>query len=89
MFKELISAQALQAGLATGDYLVFDVRHDLKDHLAGRRAYEQGHIPGAHYLDHESQLSAPKTGHNGRHPLPALADFSALMRAQGLTPASK
>ncbi|MEO6983747.1 MAG: sulfurtransferase, partial [Paralcaligenes sp.] len=36
-----------------------------------------------------NQLSAPKTGHNGRHPLPALADFLALMRAQGLTPDSK
>jgi thiosulfate/3-mercaptopyruvate sulfurtransferase len=89
MFSPLITAQALQAGLTTGEYLVFDVRHDLKDHLAGRRAYEQGHIPGAHYLDHENQLSAPKTGRNGRHPLPALADFSALMRAQGLTPDSK
>ncbi|TAL86483.1 MAG: sulfurtransferase [Candidimonas sp.] len=89
MFDALITAQTLQAGLATGEYLIFDVRHDLKNHLAGRRAYEQGHIPGAHYLDHENQLSAPKTGRNGRHPLPALADFSALMREQGLTPASK
>src|SRR3546814_9516368 len=54
-------------------------------HSAGRQAYEQGHIPGALFLDHEAQLSAPKTGSNGRHPLPDRSDFSVLMRLQGLT----
>ncbi|GAB2888652.1 sulfurtransferase [Paralcaligenes sp. KSB-10] len=89
MFNLLIGAAELQAGIQTGQWLIFDVRHDLKDHQAGRRAYEQGHIPGAIYLDHESRLSAPKTGRNGRHPLPEFADFAALMQACGLTAASK
>ncbi|MBV6307143.1 sulfurtransferase [Candidimonas humi] len=82
----LIQADDLKQALPLGRWLVFDVRHDLRDHAAGRRAYEQGHVPGAVYLDHETQLSAPKTGSNGRHPLPALADFAALMRACGLAP---
>ncbi|HWK63023.1 MAG TPA: sulfurtransferase [Eoetvoesiella sp.] len=86
MFDLLISAAQLREGLAGPGWLVFDVRHDLADHAAGRRAYEAGHVPGAIYLDHELQLAAPKTGSNGRHPLPALADFAALMRAQGLRP---
>jgi thiosulfate/3-mercaptopyruvate sulfurtransferase len=85
----LISAAQLQAGLQGSGWLVFDVRHDLGDHDAGRRAYEQGHVPGAFYLDHERQLSAAKTGRNGRHPLPPLNEFAALMRAHGLTPASQ
>ncbi|MFV0282510.1 MAG: sulfurtransferase [Castellaniella sp.] len=81
----LIQPEALRDRLARPGCLVFDVRHDLADHQAGRRAYESGHVPGALYLDHETQLSALKTGRNGRHPLPDRADFAALMRAQGLT----
>lgn len=81
----LIEAGTLRNRLARPGCLVFDVRHDLADHQAGRRAYEAGHIPGALYLDHEEQLSAPRTGRNGRHPLPDRGDFAALMRAQGLT----
>jgi len=82
----LISAEALRNALPGSDWLVFDVRHNLADHQAGRRAYTQGHIPGAIFLDHEQDLCATKTGRNGRHPLPTLADFAALMRLQGLTP---
>lgn len=85
----LISPAGFQEAVATGHWLVFDVRHDLADHQAGRRAYEQGHLPGALYLDHELQLSAPRTGRNGRHPLPNPADFAALMRQAGLRPETR
>src|SRR3546814_20202130 len=68
VYKLLISADELRQKLPARDWLVFDVRHDLADHSAGRQAYEQGHIPGALFLDPEAQLSAPKTGRNGRHP---------------------
>src|SRR5690606_9837370 len=77
----LIRPETLRDRLARPGCLVFDVRHDLADHGAGRRAYEAGHVPGALYLDHETQLCALKTGRNGRHPLPDRADFAALMRA--------
>ncbi|MER1967010.1 sulfurtransferase [Castellaniella sp. GW247-6E4] len=81
----LIQADELRERLARPGCLVFDVRHDLADHQAGRRAYEAGHIPGALHLDPETQLSAPRTGRNGRHPLPERGEFAALMRSQGLT----
>ncbi len=81
----LIQADELRERLARPGCLVFDVRHDLADHAAGRRAYEAGHIPGALHLDTEDQLSAPRTGRNGRHPLPERGEFAALMRSQGLT----
>jgi thiosulfate/3-mercaptopyruvate sulfurtransferase len=37
--------------LAGHDAAVFDCRFALADPLEGRMLYEQGHIPGAHYLD--------------------------------------
>lgn len=85
MFKLLMDAQEARDKLSSREWLVFDVRHDLSDHEAGRRAYEQGHIPGALFLDHETQLAAPRTGRNGRHPLPERRDLAVLMRLQGLT----
>jgi len=85
----LISPAQLQNAMAQEPWLVFDVRHDLADHDAGRRAYDEGHIPGALYLDHERQLSAQRTGNNGRHPLPELSRFASLMRGLGLRPESK
>lgn len=86
MTTTLISATELAARLGSSDLRVFDVRHDLMDHAAGRRAYEQGHIPGAHYLDHETELAAPRTGKNGRHPLPTHEALAALLTAHGVGP---
>jgi len=86
MTTTLISAADLAARLDQPDVRVFDVRHDLTNHAAGRQAYDAGHIPGARYLDHETELAAARTGKNGRHPLPARADFGALMAAHGVTP---
>lgn len=89
MFNLLMDANEAREQLPSREWLVFDVRHDLSDHEAGRRAYEQGHIPGALFLDHESQLAAPRSGRNGRHPLPDRREFAALMRLQGLTRQSR
>ncbi len=89
MSEMLISAAGLAGILETRGLLVLDVRHNLADHAAGRMAYKQGHVPGAIFLDHETQLAAPKTGANGRHPLPSRKHFGALMRACGLSPSSQ
>lgn len=86
MHELLIDAATLKPLIESGQCVVFDVRHDLADHSAGRRQYEQGHIPGAIFLDHEQDLAAAKTGTNGRHPLPSLQTFSALMQKYGVRP---
>jgi thiosulfate/3-mercaptopyruvate sulfurtransferase len=86
MTMTLISAADLAKRLDAPDMRVFDVRHDLTNHAAGRQAYDAGHIPGARYLDHETELSAARTGKNGRHPLPSRAAFGALMAVHGVTP---
>lgn len=81
-----LSARVAAGDAETGALRIFDVRHDLIDHAAGRRAFEQGHVPGARYLDHEAELAAPKTGRNGRHPLPDRDRFAGLMAAHGVQP---
>ncbi|HEY0296303.1 MAG TPA: sulfurtransferase [Bordetella sp.] len=91
MTTTLITVSDLAARLAAGEadkgaLRVFDLRHDLADHSVGRRAFEQGHIPGARFLDHETELCAPRTGKNGRHPLPAPEHLAGLMAAHGVTP---
>lgn len=85
MFRYLISPQELQQHRQSSGWLVFDVRHNLSDHNAGRAAYLKGHIPQALFLDNETELVGEANGSNGRHPLPSRSDFAALMRSQGLT----
>jgi thiosulfate/3-mercaptopyruvate sulfurtransferase len=64
-------------------YRFVDCRWDLADPGAGRRAYLEGHVPGAVYLDVERDLSAP-AGRGGRHPLPAPDDFAAAAGRAGI-----
>jgi thiosulfate/3-mercaptopyruvate sulfurtransferase len=49
----------------------------------GIDAYRAGHLPGAVYVDLDTQL-AGLPGAGGRHPLPATADFEAAMRGAGV-----
>ncbi len=49
----------------------------------GIERYHAGHLPGAIYVDLDTQLAGPP-GEGGRHPLPAVADFEAAMRAAGV-----
>jgi thiosulfate/3-mercaptopyruvate sulfurtransferase len=65
--------------------LVVDCSFDLGDLEAGRRGYAAGHIPGARYVHLETTLSAPKTGLNGRHPLPTREAFAAVMNELGMS----
>jgi len=68
---------------------VLDVRFDLRDPQAGRRAHEAGHLPGARFIDLEDDLSAPRTGRNGRHPLPDPAAFAERLRTLGVNASSQ
>ena len=61
---------------------VVDTRWYLLEPGGGRRRYEEGHIPGAVFLDLDTDLSAP-TG-PGRHPLPTPEEFAALLGARGI-----
>lgn len=80
----LISAAALAAELAAGSQMVLaDVRWSLTG-PPGRPEYEAGHLPGAGWVDLESELTTHgPTG--GRHPLPDPAVFQAAMRRLGIS----
>lgn len=80
----LVSAEETAAHLQDGDWVVCDCRHDLTDYSAGYRAYRNGHIPGARFLHLDVDLSGPKTGLNGRHPLPHPSTFCLRLGALGM-----
>ncbi|CAG9186510.1 sulfurtransferase [Cupriavidus pinatubonensis] len=86
MPNPLISVAALQALQAAParNVVVIDCSFDLANPAAGREAYQQGHVPGAFYLHLDNELSGPKTGHNGRHPLPDPDAFTDRLRALGV-----
>src|SRR5262245_32774049 len=85
--RTLISADSLRTLLASGKPLVLlDCGFDLTDPSAGARAFAQGHLPGAQYADLDRDLSAPKNGRNGRHPLPSREAFAATVARWGVRP---
>jgi len=49
----------------------------------GRAEFEAGHLPGAVYVDLDTDLAAPP-GEGGRHPLPEAAAFRVAMRRAGV-----
>ena len=82
----LVSTETLAAHLGDPDWIVFDTRHDLAWPDKGRQAWEAAHVPGAYFMHLDHDLSGRKTGKNGRHPLPPLADFAALKNRCGVAP---
>ncbi|MFE5164602.1 sulfurtransferase [Streptomyces sp. NPDC056697] len=63
--------------------LLLDVRWQLGG-PPGRPAYEAGHLPGAVYVDLDTELAA-RPGKTGRHPLPDLSAFATAMRRAGVS----
>jgi thiosulfate/3-mercaptopyruvate sulfurtransferase len=80
MASPLISAAELTDLL--GDVTVLDVRYRMGG-PGGRPEFDRGHVPGAAYVDLDTDLAGPP-GAGGRHPLPALEDFQAAMRRAGV-----
>lgn len=86
----LFSAEQLLESLAQKPApVLLDARFDLADPDAGQRAYLANHIPGAHYAHLDRDLSGTKTGHNGRHPLPAFGSFCQTAAGWGVGPSSQ
>jgi len=83
-FRTLVSAGQLRAALDHPDLVVFDCRHDLMKPEAGAAAYAAAHVPGARFAHSDKNLSGPKTGRTGRHPLPDPQVFAAWLGANGV-----
>ena len=80
-FGPLVSSEWLAGHLS--EVRVVDVRWYL-DGRSGREAYEAGHVPGAVWLDIDTELSGPASAADGRHPLPAPAAFAAALGRAGI-----
>src|SRR5260370_30213 len=68
------------------DFAIVDTRFDLANPDWGQAEYRAAHIPRAVYAHLDRQLSGPKTGGNGRHPMPDLATFKAQLGQWGIGP---
>lgn len=66
-----------------GPAILADVRWYL-DGRSGQRAYEDGHIPGAIFVDLDKWLAGDARAGGGRHPLPSPETFAAGMVALGI-----
>jgi thiosulfate/3-mercaptopyruvate sulfurtransferase len=63
--------------------VLLDVRWAL-GRTDGRSQYLAGHLPGAVYVDLETELAAPATPVDGRHPLPDVVSLAAAARRWGV-----
>jgi len=83
-FRTLISTGALALHLPDPAFVLVDCRFKLDDVQWGENEYAKAHVPGAVYAHLDRDLSGPKTGTNGRHPLPDPATLAATLGRLGI-----
>lgn len=82
--KTLMDVQELQERMTSGaQTILLDVRWSLGD-PSGHQHYREAHIPGAVYVDLESQLCGPGGPGLGRHPLPTADALQEAARQWGI-----
>jgi thiosulfate/3-mercaptopyruvate sulfurtransferase len=83
----LISVTQLSEIIDSENLRIVDARFGLADANAGCVAFAEAHIPGALYVDLNTDLSSEKNDPLlGRHPLPSAEQFGALLSRLGITP---
>jgi thiosulfate/3-mercaptopyruvate sulfurtransferase len=83
-YTTLVSTGELALHLTDPGWSVVDCRFDLTQPAWGEAQYRAAHLPGAVYAHLDRDLSGPKTGKNGRHPLPVIEQFTARLGAWGI-----
>lgn len=78
----LVDADWLRQAMDDANLVVADVRWYPDG--TGRTRFEEGHIPGAVFVDVDSDLASPKTRDSGRHPLPSPEAFAEAMERAGI-----
>jgi len=66
------------------EVVLFDLRWSLTDSSQGKGTYAAGHIPGAVFVDLDTDLTAAVG--EGRHPLPPAAEFTRTLGSIGAGP---
>src|SRR5262245_32892782 len=83
-FKTLISTDVLAAHLSDPAFVIVDCRYELDDETWGEREHRTHHIPGAVYASLGHDLAGPRSGTNGRHPLPDPHTFAQTLGHLGV-----
>ncbi len=83
-YRTLVETAVLEEHLSDPEWVVIDCRHDLLKPGAGRIAYARSHIRGARFMHLDEDLAGPRTGANGRHPLPEPGALAAKLGAAGI-----
>lgn len=88
MTQTLIGASELADAL-TSEHppRLLDCRARLGDPQAGRRLWQDAHLPGSLHMDLDHDLAGPP-GEGGRHPLPRPEAFTAVVQRLGIAPAT-
>lgn len=88
MAQNLIDVDALtEEMLSNRPPVILDVRWAL-GRTDGRERYREGHIPGAVYVDLDSELADPPSAELGRHPLPSSDRLQDAARRWGVDDSS-
>lgn len=64
--------------------VLVDCRFSLPEPESGALRYQKGHLPEAHYLNLDRDLSDKSISLAGRHPLPGPEQFTELMQSLGI-----
>src|SRR5581483_5655329 len=70
--------------IAAMRYRFVDCRYELGRPEGGRAMYLEGHIPGASFLDLDTELSDLSVVGAGRHPLPSAERFAESASRAGI-----
>jgi len=88
----IVGTDWLAAHLQDPELRIVDTRWYIDPARRGQEAYAAGHIPGAVFLDMDTDLSAPGGGRgrpSGRHPWPPAEQVGHVMGAAGIGPRTR
>ncbi len=85
-WSTLVGVDELANALGNEELRIVDARFALMDPPAGRKAYEESHLPGAVHADLNRDLSDLAHAGEGRHPLPDAAAFARKLGEWGIAP---
>ena len=88
-YRDIVTPAVVADHINDPSWVILDCRFTLSDPEDGAEAYAEGHLPGARYADLERDLSGPRDGRSGRHPLPRPAAFADTLRAWGIGPGTQ
>jgi thiosulfate/3-mercaptopyruvate sulfurtransferase len=86
MHTTIVSSEEVAARLDDPTWAIVDCRYDLNHETWGEEQYRAAHIPGAAYASLGHDLSGPKDGRNGRHPLPGHDAMATTFGLWGIAP---